>query len=98
MISIKRTLRHAILVAAAALLAASAAAQGTAEQRSACMGDAFEFCGSEIPDATKVEACLRKNLKKISPACQSQFRPASARAKPWGSPVAVRPADMHPVY
>ena len=98
MISIKLTLRHATLVAAAVLLAAPAAAQGTAEQRSACMGDAFEFCGSEIPDATRVEACLRKNLKKISPACQSQFRPASARARPRGTPVAARPADMHPVY
>ncbi len=98
MISIKRTIRYAILVAAGALLTEPAAAQGTAEQRSACMGDAFEFCGSEIPDATKVEACLRKNLKKISPACQSQFRPASARAKPRVTPVATRPADMHTVY
>lgn len=62
------------------------------------MGDAFAFCGSEIPDATKVEACLRKNLKNISPACQSQFRPASARAKPRVNPVATRPADMHTVY
>jgi hypothetical protein len=98
MISIKFAFRYAILVIAAVLPAAPAAAQGTAEQRSACMGDAFEFCGSEIPGATRVEACLRKNLKKISPACQSQFRPASARAKPRGTPVATRPAEMHPVY
>ena len=98
MISIKFAFRYAVLVIAAVLLAAPAAAQGTAEQRSACMGDAFEFCGSEIPDATRVEACLRKNLRKISPACQSQFRPASARARLRGTPVAARPADMHPVY
>jgi hypothetical protein len=98
MISIRLAAGYAALVTAAALLAAPVAAQGTAEQRSACTGDAFEFCGSEIPDATRVEACLRKNLRKISPACQSQFRPASARAKPRVTPVATRAGDMHPVY
>ena len=96
--SIRFTIRCAVIAAAAALMPAPAAAQGTAEQRSACMGDAFEFCGSEIPDATKVEACLRKNLRKISPACQSQFRPGSARATPRATPVADRPVDRHPVY
>jgi hypothetical protein len=95
--STRLTICCAVLLVAA-LMARSAAAQGTAEQRSACMGDAFEFCGSEIPDATKVEACLRKNLRKISPACQSQFRPANALAKRRITPVAARPVDMHPVY
>lgn len=88
----------AAFVVASALMTAPAAAQGTAEQRSACMGDAFQFCGSEIPDATRVEACLRKNLRKISPACQAQFRPASARARPRPTPVADRPGDRHPAY
>src|SRR5688572_2030831 len=98
MISIRQVAGYAFFVTAAALLTSPAAAQGTAEQRSACMGDAFEFCGSEIPDATRVEVCLRKNLRKISPACQSQFRPASARSKPRVTPVAARASDMHPVY
>jgi hypothetical protein len=96
MTSIRNTLLG--MVVAAAFLPAGVAAQGTAEQRAACMGDAFEFCGAEIPDATKVEACLRKNLRKISPACQAQFRPASARAKPRPTPVAVRTPDPHTVY
>lgn len=90
--------RSAIALAAVLLMTAPAVAQGTAEQRSACMGDAFEFCGSAIPDATKVEACLRANLKKISPACQAQFRPSSARAKPRATPVADRPVDRHTIY
>jgi hypothetical protein len=96
------SIRTALLGMAAAMLMlpAIASAQGTAEQRAACTGDAFEFCGAEIPDATRVEACLRKNLRKISPACQSMFRPASARAKARPAPVAsrVRTTDQHTVY
>jgi hypothetical protein len=88
------------MTAAAFFLPATASAQGTAEQRAACTGDAFEFCGAEIPDATRVEACLRKNIRKISPACQSMFRPASARAKARVTPVAsrTRTTDQHTVY
>jgi len=88
------------LAAAAFILPAAASAQGTAEQRAACTGDAFQFCGAEIPDATRVEACLRKNMRKISPACQSMFRPASARAKARTTPVAsrARTPDQHTVY
>jgi hypothetical protein len=96
------SIRTALLgmTAAALLLPAAASAQGTAEQRAACTGDAFEFCGAEIPNATRVEACLRKNIRKISPACQSMFRPASARAKARVTPVAsrTRAPDEHTVY
>lgn len=53
-----------------------AAAQGTSEQRLACEGDAFKFCGKDIPDATKIEACLRAKLTEISPACRAQFEEA----------------------
>ena len=57
------------VIAEIVFMPALAAAQGTAEQKNACMGDAFQFCGDYIPDATKIEACLRKNIKSISPAC-----------------------------
>lgn len=88
----------ALLAIATLVLPAAASAQGTPEQRAACTGDAFEFCGAEIPDATRVEACLRKNIRKISPACQSMFRPASSRART--TPVAsrARAPDQHTVY
>jgi hypothetical protein len=69
------------VIAAIVLMPALAAAQGTAEQKDACMGDAFQFCGEHIPDATKIEACLRKNIKSISPACGAQFKPRAQRVK-----------------
>lgn len=46
----------------AMLLASSSAfAQGTPEQRAACMGDAFRYCGSEIPNVANITSCMRAN-------------------------------------
>jgi hypothetical protein len=58
---------------AAALMASTTpgAAQGTPEQRSACMGDAFRFCSAQIPSVPKVTACMKVNFSKLSQACQS---------------------------
>lgn len=70
----------ALPIALACLLSIAASqpaqAQGTPEQRQACEGDAFKFCGKDIPDATKIEACLRARLSDISPACRAQFETA----------------------
>jgi hypothetical protein len=57
----------------ATLLASSSAgfAQGTPEQRAACMGDVFKFCSSEIPNVAKVTACMKANGAKLSPACKA---------------------------
>jgi hypothetical protein len=47
--------------------------RGTAEQRASCMPDAFKLCASYIPDATKVEVCLRQRTSELSEACRSVF-------------------------
>lgn len=62
-----------ILVLAALFLPSAALAQGTAAQRDACEDDAFKWCAWDIPDDYAIEACLRKNIRWISPACQAQF-------------------------
>lgn len=71
------TLRNAIVRTAvvAALLASSSAAfaQGAPEQRSACMGDAFRYCSSDIPNVSRVTACMKANFSKLSPACKTVF-------------------------
>lgn len=70
-------LRHAVLgatIVATVLASASAGfAQGTPEQRSACMGDAFKLCSSEIPNIPRITACMRTNFSKLSPACKAAF-------------------------
>jgi len=67
-----------ILLLAGAMLSvpAAASAQGTAEQRSACIGDAFQFCAADIPDVSKIEACLSSNKDKLQPACRAEFEPS----------------------
>ena len=72
-----------ILVLAAVFDTVPASAQGTPQQRSACMGDAFRFCSADIPDVSRIEACLLQNRERLQPACQAQFDEAgSSRLKP----------------
>jgi hypothetical protein len=58
-------------------LTAIASAQGTAAQRDACEDDAFRWCAYDIPDVDAIQACLWRNVRWISPACQAQmgYRP-----------------------
>ena len=70
-------LRHAVLgiaIVATVLTSASAGfAEGTPEQRSACMSDAFKYCSSEIPNVSRITACMRTKFSKLSPACKAAF-------------------------
>ena len=52
---------------------APATAQGTAQQRSACMDDAYRLCEAQIPVASDVEMCLRAHMGALSPACRREF-------------------------
>jgi hypothetical protein len=62
-----------ILMLAAISIAGPASAQGTAQQRTACMGDAFRFCSADIPNVSRIEACLMQNHERLHPACQAQI-------------------------
>jgi hypothetical protein len=73
-----RTARRFMLGALLSIPAASVAlAQGTQQERSDCMGDAFKFCGSAIPNVEAIEACLKSNLNELSPLCRTEFEPTS---------------------
>jgi hypothetical protein len=67
-----------ILMLAAISFTGPALAQGTAQQRSACMGDAFRFCSQDIPDVARIEACLLQNRERLHPACQAEFDGSSS--------------------
>ena len=71
-----KTGRPCIAVVAALLCATTAAAQenrGTPEQWAACAPDDFRLCAGYIPDATRVEHCLRQNKSDLSDACRLVF-------------------------
>jgi hypothetical protein len=77
-ITMKTVLSAASVTLAAVTLCLSfvgASAQVTAQQRSACMGDAFRFCSAYIPNVSSIEACLRQNVNSLDPACRAEFQP-----------------------
>ncbi|WP_442753834.1 hypothetical protein ACNHKD_12610 [Methylocystis sp. JAN1] len=55
--------------------AAPAFAQGTAQERSDCMGDALRFCSADIPFVSAIEDCLEGDMSRLSAACRREFEP-----------------------
>ena len=60
-------------VTSVATTPAFAETQGTSEQRAACTPDVFRLCASEIPNVTKIVACLKREKPKLSPGCKAVF-------------------------
>lgn len=58
------------LIAAVIGLPCAGMAQSEADQKQACMGDAFRFCASSIPDRQAVGQCLTTNRDQLTPACR----------------------------
>jgi len=58
------------------LLTSARAFEATAEQREACMPDAFRLCSSEIPDVGRITACMKANEANLSPRCRAVFQTA----------------------
>jgi hypothetical protein len=78
----RMSIRTLSLAGAMLSAAAAANAQGTSEQASACMGDAFRLCSAYIPSAARIEACLESNKKKLSPGCYAQFEESQPKPRP----------------
>lgn len=65
-----------VLLRAALMLSTSTIASAeTVQEKQACIGDAFHFCSSAIPDRDQVFSCLTKNRDLISAACRSVIAP-----------------------
>jgi hypothetical protein len=78
----KPTILAALLFAAATALApAPAAAQGTPEQQANCSGDAMNFCGPYLSDTKATTACMRKNFRRLTPACRATMSTRTARRR-----------------
>lgn len=86
-----------LLALALSVSAGPAAAQGyTPEQEQACTGDAFRLCSAEIPDVSRVTACMVAKQSQLSPPCRAHFRPdpepSDVSARTVDRPGATRPA------
>ncbi|WP_309500924.1 MULTISPECIES: hypothetical protein [Bradyrhizobium] len=63
----------------------------SARARQMCTGDAFRLCSSEIPNISRIIACMRRNKGSLSPGCRAVMDEedgTAARAKP-GQPAPV---------
>jgi hypothetical protein len=43
----------------------------SSEAQQLCTGDAFRLCASEIPDISRVSACMYRNRSQVSPGCRA---------------------------
>jgi hypothetical protein len=72
--SFTRTIRQAGLVLAFAAsmsaLTSTASFAFSAEAQEKCTGDAMRLCSSEIPNVSKITACMMKQRASLSSACR----------------------------
>ena len=47
--------------------------RGTWEQQMACTPDVWRLCSDQIPDASRIVACLRQNTPQLSRDCRAVF-------------------------
>ena len=78
--------------------------RGTWEQQMACTPDVWRLCSDQIPDATRIVACLRANTPQLSGGCRSVFESNAsgsptdtARAAPQAPPPARQQAVLPPL-
>ncbi len=69
-----KTVRQAGLVLAFAVsvsaLSSTSSFAFSAEAQQMCTGDAFRLCGSEIPNISKITACMIKQRASLSAGCR----------------------------
>lgn len=65
--------KAALIVAASGLLFSAAPLLAQDSVRTACMPDIRKYCATELASFRRenVRACLIRNIKKTSPACQA---------------------------
>lgn len=74
----------------AAIPASAQEYRGTWEQQMACTPDVWRLCGDQIPDVSRIVACLRQNTPQLSSNCRAVFESSAeqqqaSRTPPRGS-------------
>ena len=70
-----KTIRHAGFVLAFAVSISATSATSSfaysAEAQQMCTGDAFRLCSAEIPDVSRITACMMKKRASLSTGCRA---------------------------
>lgn len=91
-------MQRIILTCALSIVAGAATAQeyrGTWEQQMACTPDVWRLCSDQIPDVSRIVACLRANTPQLSNNCRAVFE-SNASAPPADTTRAAPPQPRAP--
>ena len=69
--------------------------RGTWEQQMACTSDVMRLCSDQIPDVTRIVACLRQNTPSLGNSCRAVFE-SNASAEQQQTRVPPPPATQRP--
>ena len=67
------SLALAIATSAVVAPASSQEYRGTWEQQMACTPDVWRLCSEQVPDVSRIVACLRQNTPQLSNGCRAVF-------------------------
>jgi len=74
--------RHLLLPALlVASLSASAQDLAPSSDEDSCRPDVFRLCSGDIPDETRIVACLNLRATELSPACRAVIAPETMTVK-----------------
>lgn len=60
--------------------------RGTWEQQMACTPDVWRLCGDQIPDVSRIVACLRQNTPQLSGNCRAVFESSAEQQQAYRAP------------
>ncbi len=73
--------------------AGAGAVEVSQQQREACTPDAFRLCSAEIPDVSRITACMEANKARLSAPCRAVFEAVNVQA-----PTAPAIRKRHPGF
>lgn len=68
--------------------------RGTWEQRMACTPDVWRLCSDQMPDVSRIVACLRQNKPQLSNGCRAVFETSANAQPPQSAPRATQPQPV----
>ena len=74
----------AVAIAGTGIIAPASSQEyrGTWEQQMACTPDVWRLCGDQIPDVSRIVACLRQNTPQLSSGCRAVFESQANAQQP----------------
>ena len=95
MVTPRIVLSLALAIATSAVVAPASSQEyrGTWEQQMACTPDVWRLCSEQVPDVSRIVACLRQNTPQLSNGCRAVFE-SQANAQQQQQPAGRMPQQQ----